>query len=323
MNKATVKYFAKLLFGVAIILFIIGKIDWATFKDLVKKADPVLLFFAFVLLIVERVWAVFKWRVLLSVRSSSTNNVPMWNLFCIYSIGAFWGMFLPSSLSTDVVRGYYLHKEIKDSAFSAASVIVDRMLGLFSLLFLCIISILIFGSVLGQRATMLVLILSAIAIVAAVVAHLDVVPDYLEKRFTFFSTKPIGKQLLSMHRTFLSFKKYPLLISRSFIYSLILQLIRIFTIYVTARAFGVEAELIKFFLVVPATVIIIMVPVSIGGLGVREGSFVGLFSLVGVAVTESFAISVTNSIMVTLIALFGGFVYLAYRNELKEDLDGK
>lgn len=307
----------------AIILFIIGKIDWVTFKDLIKKADSLLLLIAFLLLIVERIWAVFKWRVLLSIKSTGPGNVPMWNLFCIYSIGAFWGLFLPSSLSTDVVRGYYLHKAINDPAFSAASVIVDRMLGLFSLLFLCIISVLMYGPKLGQQATILVLIVSVITIVAAVVAHLEIVPNYLERRFTFFSKRPVGRQLLSMHRMFLSFKKYPALLLRSFIYSLILQLIRIFTIYVTAKAFEVDADLIDFFLIVPATVIIIMVPVSIGGLGVREGSFVGLFSLVGVPVTESFAISATNSIMVTIIALFGGLIYLAYRNDFKRDLGGK
>lgn len=319
MNRATLKYVAKLIFSVAIILFIIRKIDWTTFNDLINRADPFLIVLAFILIIAERVWAAFKWRVLLSVRTTGTRNVPMWNLFCIYSIGAFWGLFLPSSLSTDVVRGYYLHKELKDSALAAASVIVDRMLGLFSLLFLCVVSVLLFNPVFGRQMTMFVLVLSVIVGLLAVIAHLEFIPDYLEKKFVFFSGRPLGQKLMAMHRAFLSFKKHPALMLKSFGYALVLQFIRVIAIYVTAKAFAVEAEFVKFFLVVPATVMLIMVPISVGGLGVREGAFVGLFSLVGVPVTEAFAISVTNSIMVTIIALSGGVIYLAYRNELKKE----
>ena len=60
-----------------------------------------------------------------------------------------------------------------------------------------------------------------------------------------------------------------------------------------------------------------MVPISIGGLGVREGSFTALFSLVNIPFNEAVAISATNSIMVTIFGLLGGLVYLFYRNEIK------
>jgi hypothetical protein len=320
MNRAVLKYIARLLFSTAIILFIIGKIDWTEFGGLVRQADPLLIGTAFFLLIGERIWAVFKWRVLLAGRTAGARTISLWNLFCIYSIGAFWGLFLPSSLSTDVIRGYYLHRELKDSALAAASVVVDRMLGLFSLLFLCIVSVLFFGSTFGPGITRYVLLLSVASLIAAVLTHLESIPDLLEKKFVFFAEKPLGRKLIAMHRSFLLFKRYPLLMARSFLYSLVLQVIRVVTIYVTARAFGIEAELFKFFLVVPVTVIIIMIPVSVGGLGVREGSFVTMFALVGIPVTESFAISATNSVMVTLIALAGGLLYLVYRNDLKREM---
>lgn len=317
MRSPGIRYFIKLTVSISIIAFIAGGIDWHAFKEIIKDADFMLLATAFILLVVERLWAVIKWRFLLIHQ-----NVPvsLWRLFCIYTIGAFWGLFLPSSLSTDVVRGYYLSQNTSDSAMSAASVIMDRMMGLFSLLFICLISVALYSATFDRSVTLYITGLTALSIIAGMIAHRETVPDLLEQRFVFFSQKPLGRKLVAMHRAFLSFKRFPLIMLGSFCYSCILQIIRVITIYVTAKAFAIDAEILTFFLVVPVTMIIIMVPISIGGLGVREGSFVALFSLVNIGLNESFAISATNSIMVTVIGLSGGLVYLFYRNEIQTEV---
>lgn len=314
MASPGIRYCIKLTVSISIIAFIAGGIDWQTFMEIVKDADPVLVTTAFILLVIERLWAVFKWRFLLIHQ-----NVPvsLWRLFCIYTIGAFWGLFLPSSLSTDVVRGYYLSQKTSDSAMSGASVIMDRMMGLFSLLFICLISVAMYSASFDSSVSLYIIGLTALSIIAGLLAHRETVPDLLEERFLFFSEKPLGRKLVAMHRAFLSFKRFPMIMLGSFCYSCILQVIRVITIYVTAKAFAVDAQMLTFFLVVPVTMIIIMVPISIGGLGVREGSFVALFSLVNIGLNESFAISATNSIMVTVLGLSGGLVYLFYRNEIK------
>ena len=313
MLSPRLRYLLKLLVSITIIFIILSQIDWQTLSKTLQRADYALLCLAFLLLWVERVWAVFKWRFLLVAHDIS---ISLWKLFTIYNIGAFWGMFLPSSLSTDVVRGYYLTKNIDNMDLSAASVVVDRMMGLFSLLFLCLLSILFYSSTFDTSLIHYVLILTLCGVGFGIAVHLDIVSDFLERRVKFFTHNALGAKLLGMHRVFLSFKKLPSLMVTSFFYSVILQLIRIITMYVTARAFQIDLELIKFFIVVPITVIVIMIPVSIGGLGVREGSFVSLFGLVGLNINESFAISATNSIMVTVIGLVGGIFYLFHSQKV-------
>ncbi len=300
-------YLFKLLVSISIIGFIASRIEWLTFVETINNAHIPLLTTAFVLLWVERGWAVFKWQYLLRAQKS---NIALWPLFCIYNIGAFWGLFLPSSLSTDVVRGYYLSRQTANLELSASSVIVDRMMGLFSLLFCCLMSVLIYSSTFSSEVFQSVLLFSTACLLVSLAAFWQGVSNYLERHIPFFTRSPMGKKIIGMHRAFLRFKQYPLVMFTSFVYSLILQVIRVVTIYITALAFGVEAELVTFFIVVPITVIIIMIPVSIGGLGVREGSFVSMFSLVGLHVNESFALSGTNSIMVTIIGLCGGIFYM-------------
>jgi uncharacterized protein (TIRG00374 family) len=321
VNKAKAKYLLKLIVSLSIIIVILTQINWHDFMGSIRRANVALLLLAFLLLFVERVWAVFKWRELLRVHDF---QVSLWGLFCIYSIGAFWGLFLPSSLSTDVVRGYYLSRKISDMAMSAASVVVDRMMGLFSLLFVCGVSILLADDLFDHSVTSSILPFSVVSITGAVLAFQEGIPDFLEQKVSFFSRNSMGRKMLKIHRAFHSFKQYPGAMVKAFLYSLVLQVIRVVTIYVTALAFSLEVELGKVFLVVPVSVIIIMLPLSVGGLGVREGSFVALFALVGVSVNDSFIIAGTNSIMVTFIVLFGGLIFLMYRSELeREKYSGK
>jgi uncharacterized protein (TIRG00374 family) len=211
-----------------------------------------------------------------------------------------------------VARGYYLSRKISNTLISAATVVVDRVMGLFSLLFMCIISLMIGDDLFDHSVTLYALLLLLLTCAAAFFIFYKHMPDILEERISFLPNTTVGRNVLKMHRTFHEFSRDPLLMTQSFVYSIILQIIRVITIYVTALAFSVDVELGKVFLIVPVSVLIIMIPISVGGLGVREGALVALFSLVSVSINDSFAISSVNSIMVTFIALMGGFFVLAY-----------
>lgn len=312
MNYSVLRYLIKLTFSISIIIFITSKIDWTSFVETLKNAKLVLLGLAFFLIFVERFWSVLKWKFLLN---SQNISISVWRLFCIYFIGNFLGLFLPSSLSTDVVRGYYLSKKITNYAISGASVVMDRMMGLYSLLFFCLVAVVWYRVTLDPSIVYSILTITFASIMAGIIAQHEVVPNFLEKYIPFFSKNHIGRNLISIHRAFLSFKSYPLVMLQAFCYSIILQIIRIVTIYITSTALGVEAEFMFFFLIVPITMVVIMVPISISGLGVREGSFAALFALVGIPLNDSFAISSINSIMIIIVSMLGGFIYLFYHEK--------
>ena len=67
-------------------------------------------FFAVTLLLVtiERALFADKWKVLLAAKDI---KIPFWNMLRIYYISNFFGIFLPSSVSVDVIRAYYLKKD--------------------------------------------------------------------------------------------------------------------------------------------------------------------------------------------------------------------
>ena len=72
--------------------------------------------------------------------------------------------------------------------------------------------------------------------------------------------------------------------------------------------------------------LVIMIPISIGGLGLREGTFVAFFTLVGMSMNDAVIISFINSFLDTLNTLvFGGGGYLFHKSPSNEQtiLDGE
>jgi len=61
---------------------------------------------------------------------------------------------------------------------------------------------------------------------------------------------------------------------------------------------------------IPLIMVLIMLPVSFNGIGIREGSFVAFFAMVGVSSADAFVVSFTVSLLMTLTTAFGGLIYL-------------
>jgi uncharacterized membrane protein YbhN (UPF0104 family) len=80
--------------------------------------------------------------------------------------------------------------------------------------------------------------------------------------------------------------------------------------YILALSLGLKISVIYFFIFVPVTEILILLPVTIQGFGVRSGSYVTLFSQVGIASASAFALGFSMQIVKVIGNIIGGFVYL-------------
>jgi hypothetical protein len=74
--------------------------------------------------------------------------------------------------------------------------------------------------------------------------------------------------------------------------SFVLQLGRVLAAFLAARALHVDVAFISLLVIVPAALLVSILPVSIGGLGLREGTIVSLLSMLGVAPAAGLAVSV-------------------------------
>jgi len=95
-----------------------------------------------------------------------------------------------------------------------------------------------------------------------------------------------------------------------FLVSIAYQLLIVVFSYLVGTALGLGISFRYFMLCVPFTVIISLVPISINGVGIREGGYVFLLSKIGHSSSEAVSLSLLIYALSLLVSLIGGFLYL-------------
>ena len=319
IKKKTVIFILKAGVSISLLVIILLNVDWQTAVKNLRNADLAILFVALVLNLAERLQLTYKWNLLIRVRNII---VSFGRLFLISSIGTFLGIFLPSSLGTDVVRGYYLAKNNSEKSVTVSSIFVDRVIGLFSLLLLCLISIFFTGDSLSKFNFEIYIVgIFIVFVFAFYFFQKKETAIFLEKIIRHVKYQKLLKKGLKLHASILEYKKFPKTLLITFVITLFVQITRILTFYFVALAFGVTVPFVYFVLFIPIIMLVIMIPISIGGLGVKEGTFVAFFTIAGMSINDAVIISFTSSFidMINTI-LIGGGGYLFYNSPAKKGM---
>ena len=312
IKKKTLLIVIKSIVSISLLTYIISKIDWNEVVNNLKGANFLLLSLVFLLYIVEQIEITYKWRILIGARGI---NISLFRLVIINSIGSFWGLFLPSSVGTDVVRGYYLTKSNSEKSISVSSVFVDRILSMFSILLFGVIFILISGDLISKFNIRIYIIpLSICIVILFYFFQKEKTATFIKEKFKSAKYKKFFDLISKLHFSILEYKKYPKALILSFFFSLLVQVTRVMIYYFVTMAFNISVPIIYFFIFIPIIMLVLMVPITIGGFGVREGTFITFFSLAGMSINQAVTISFTTSLMINLINLLGGFAYLFYNS---------
>jgi uncharacterized membrane protein YbhN (UPF0104 family) len=86
--------------------------------------------------------------------------------------------------------------------------------------------------------------------------------------------------------------------------------------YFAALALNIELSLLSFIFMVPIILLIAMVPISIGGLGVRENTTVYFLQVLGVSATNAIALPILVLFLLILESIIGGFFFLIRRPKI-------
>ena len=78
-----------------------------------------------------------------------------------------------------------------------------------------------------------------------------------------------------------------------------------------ARAMGLPGGIMQFLIVMPIIGAISLMPISIGGLGVRDAAVVFFFAKIGIARDAAFAMSLLNFVFIILYSAAAGIVYVS------------
>lgn len=233
-----------------------------------------------------------KWQILLSAKDENHNFTKV---FRLYYVGSFSNLILPSSLGGDVVKGVSMANEVSRQVVAYASIFMDRFLGLIALLVIASLAILVDPKILTPRllVAFAIIMLGTLCMVGLLFTGIG-----LSKIYTILQPLPfdLADKLRRLFDSIRMYRDDPRAISRAFAIALVFHFLPILIHVVLARAMGLDIPIGIFFIMVPVSQVILILPISIHGYGVQEVLYA--FFLFEVGVQEP--IAVTFSILIQL-----------------------
>lgn len=201
-------------------------------------------------------------------------EIPFKTYYAYTAMGYFFNNLLPTGFGGDAVKSLAFGKKFNQTSQSVSAVLLARIQGLLAM-FLCFFLALPFALnqaeiPIAYTITMTVALLACMVIIVLCLFSDKIpIPHFLTDRLAFI---PKLQNSLSIYR---KHKKQILLSSLD---SLWLQLLTLFIAYAYFRAVGVDIDISILVVFTSITTVISMVPISLNGIGVREGTQVALFT---------------------------------------------
>lgn len=229
-------------------------------------------------------------------------------VFFITYAGAFFNNFLPGSVGGDLTKAILAASGEERKAAIAATVILDRVIGLAVMIVLGAVCITpnvgkFWAS--GDRKLVYFIYGLAAAMVAGYLLYISPPFRRLVERL------PFRKVTSELDGVFRAVHEKPKLVLASAGISLVSQIVLILVIYGLAMAMGVRgAELWMFFVFEPIIFITTAIPLSVGGWGVQEYIYEQLFSgFGGIEGNQAIALSILYKLSLILITIPGGLLF--------------
>jgi len=308
------------------ILFFLFKTQFMNFEEVVNALRQLNINYWFIALSFVMSWVVIylivlRWSILLHTQKISASQSF---LFGSYLVGCFFNNFLPTSIGGDIYRVYDTSK-LKNSSVVKASIIIlmDRFTGLISSIIFLMIALTL--GLLSNLNTgfmiykwnlsnqLLAIIIIILFILTVIIILMMLFSDLFKLNRLFKKIRFLHKwedKFRQMYDALREFRKFKMILFANIILSFILQLVFTLIYYFAALGFGIkELSLIVFIFIIQISIILTMLPISIGGTGIREGIFVVLIGAFSGPKDIAAIVSLVVLVMLLIPGISGGIIY--------------
>lgn len=299
----------KVLISVALMAFLFARVPFHDVRLTLAAADARWLIAAGALLFASNLLGSYQWGALLDAVEI---RLPFWKVCAYYHVGLFFNNFLPANIGGDIARVVDASRAGPSKAAAVSTVLMDRLIGTVALAGLALVCTLPAIDRFHLRVAYLALVAFFVLSVTLVwaVFHPRALPalEGVLGRVGLGSLKPHLDDLATRLATFRDQRG---LAVRLVCVALVIQVSRIFVHVLVAQAIGIHLPLTYFFLFVPLLAVVVSLPISLNGIGLREGAGIVLFGLVGVDRTRAFSLQFSTYLVAVAVSLIGGLVFLA------------
>jgi uncharacterized protein (TIRG00374 family) len=295
LNKRWFRKYARLVTTVAVVGLVAWETDWQQVGAAFARLRLELWLAAVGVLITTQFVSAWRWQALARPLGFERTIKQM---VSYYFIGMYFNLLLPTSVGGDVVRAWYLDGGAGRRLAAFAAVFLDRFSGLVVLLSLACLGVLL--TPLELPAWIVWFVWSTAGCAALIVAGVPWVAK-LQKRAT---------GLLRKMQLALKALRSPRLIVGSTILSFVVQAGNIVLVWLIGMAIGADVPGGYYWIMVPMVSLLAMLPVSINGMGVREGATALFLAHLGVPDGTAKTLAFLWFAVFLTVSLLGGVVYL-------------
>ena len=284
------------------IYLILKNIDLNITFELIANIRLPYLVSAMAVLLLQILVMTHRWKIVLDNLSI---DLSFKNIIRIFWIGLFFNQILPTSIGGDAMRGHYLYQRGYSFVKTSQGVLIDRIIGLIALVVLVIITLPLGLQLVDSDNARWGLIIILISSIFALTLLLNI--NTISSRFQkwnlinkFSSIMAVIKNnIFSLNPGF-----------KLLLISLLVHFLSILTMIILAIGMQLELKIIGLLVIVPVVTLLMMLPISIAGWGIREGAMIIGLGFLGVGPENAFALSLLYGLLMLSISIPGGAIWV-------------
>jgi len=280
------------------------RIDMRATAEALLRLQPGPALVVLALLAIDRVIMVWRWIILLRARGAAVSTKSAaW----IYLVSSFVGAFLPAGVGADAARAYSLSRQTARGSEAVASVAVDRLLGLLSIVAMGMVGVLVTGRQIPGTPPLLLPVVAVIVLGITVAA---LWADRVMGAFLDHRTSAAVSRLRRLADAVAQYRGHRLALAGVALLSVAVQVLRILQAYLLGTGIGIDVPFSYYLLFMPIGLIALLLPISVSGIGAPQAIIVWLLTPRGVPEHDALALSTLIVLSGIIANLPGALLYL-------------
>ena len=256
-----------------------------------------------------------RWQVVLK---SAGYHIPIRYLLSSYFAGMFVSIFLPSSVGGDVYRVYRITKAIDAPETAFASVFLERFTGLAAVFALALVGIPPALKIIGSwDIVVLFLFCSGIIWGGFLLIASPLLLRWSRPWLLKIRLGGLCDRLDKVQLVVIQYLKHRQSLGLAIAISFVVQLSIIFYQYLLAQQLQIPISYLALLVFTPISIVVTLMPISLGGLGIQEGLWAYLFTRIGLTAEQAVLLSLTFTVLGWILALPGAIILFLDSKGLK------
>ena len=294
-----------------ILAFLLVQIDVSRTVELVRTSNPGYLALALAIFLTTTWLMAWRWQLLLA---SKEIREPLGWLTQLYFVGYAAGQILPTSMGGDAVRIVEHARRRPDAkAEAAGAVVIERVIGATGTVLLVALGLAIAA---GRYDDVGIFVWVEVAAIASIAIFVFLMFSRRTRRLLEERIFPLGRRvrldrpLERVHWALHGYRDQQSVLATTLALTLVTQLARLMAIWLCGLAVGVDLSPLVYVIVGPLLFLVMLVPFTINGLGVREAFFVAFLGRFGVDADAAFATGFLFYVVTVATSIPGGLLLL-------------